>query len=268
MSRAAKTIIVFIFLLSLGVMFLAFMLVQKMEGEKKRRVFVEGELQKTEVKLSQTEQEKDQISKQLNEMVAVKEQIKVERDKAKEEAQRLSTELEKEKREKKQLEQKLEEKQKTALDLMKQLQDEKAEKEKLGKQLTTLQQQTASGSSNSADLLAKLQKAQEEKDMLTRKLREMSSTPEAPVKIRDIIVQADQKFSGTVLTVNREFNFVVVDIGEVDGLVKGTELIVHRGKKLIGKIRVEKVYDKMSAATIIPKWTQDEIKEDDSVKKF
>ena len=269
MTKGAKIIITFIFIFCMAVMYLAFLLVQKMEAEKKKRVFVEGELHKTEQKLVDTEKEKEQVARQLNDVIEVKEQLQVERDKAKEEAYKLSVQLEKEKKEKQQLQEKLEEKQKKALQLMKQLQEEKAERQKLDERLDALQKASSDkpNTEQTSDLLVKLQKAQEEKEELTRKLREMS-VPENPVKIRDIIVQADRKFSGSVLTVNKEFNFIIIDIGQVDGIIKGTELIVHRGKKLVGKVKVEKVYEKMSAATIIPKWMQDEVKEDDSVKKF
>lgn len=267
MSKGAKIIIFVIFIFSLAATYFTFLTLQKMEAEKKQRVFVEGELKKTSQKLDRVEKEKQEVKVQLNEVIEVKEQISEERDKAKEEAYRLSLELEKEKREKKRLQEKLQEKQRSALELMKQLQEERAEKEKLGQKLNDLELASKGGSKQQNELLAKLQKAQEEKEALTKKLRAMS-TPDAPVKIKDIIVQADQKFSGTVLTVNGAYNFVIIDIGAVDGIMKGTELIVHRGKKLIGKLKVEKVYDKMSAATIIPKWMQDEVKEDDSVKKF
>ncbi len=56
---------------------------------------------------------------------------------------------------------------------------------------------------------------------------------------------------GRILVVNDEFNFVVVSFGKNDGLKGGEVLSIYREGKSIGKVQVEKLYDAISAATIL-----------------
>ena len=54
-----------------------------------------------------------------------------------------------------------------------------------------------------------------------------------------------------VLTVNRKFNFVVVNIGIRENVKMGDELIIERNGKAVGLAKVEKLYENFSAATIL-----------------
>jgi seryl-tRNA synthetase len=65
------------------------------------------------------------------------------------------------------------------------------------------------------------------------------TSPELPGKV------------GKILVVNDEFNFVVVSFGKNDGLKGGEVLSISREGKAIGKVQVEKLYDAISAATIL-----------------
>ena len=56
---------------------------------------------------------------------------------------------------------------------------------------------------------------------------------------------------GRILVVNDEFNFVVVSFGKNDGLKGGEVLSIYREGKPIGTVQVEKLYDAISAATIL-----------------
>ncbi|HIE11305.1 MAG TPA: hypothetical protein EYP62_06785 [Kiritimatiellae bacterium] len=71
--------------------------------------------------------------------------------------------------------------------------------------------------------------------------------------------------SGNVLIVNRPWNFVVVDLGSDDGLVPNIELLVHRGDRLVGKVRVSTVRDSFSVAEIVRDWERLPIQEGDRV---
>ncbi len=68
-----------------------------------------------------------------------------------------------------------------------------------------------------------------------------------------------------ILTVNRKFNFVVINQGLNDGLRMGDRLKVIRNTQTIANIQVEKLYDKFSAATLLdedsanPVWEGDEV---------
>lgn len=70
-----------------------------------------------------------------------------------------------------------------------------------------------------------------------------------------------------VMTINRKFNFVVINIGLKDKLKMGDRLRVERDGKSIATVEVEKLYDSFSAATIIEEKSNKPIQEGDSVEK-
>jgi uncharacterized phage infection (PIP) family protein YhgE len=63
--------------------------------------------------------------------------------------------------------------------------------------------------------------------------------------------------SGKVVIVNPAWNFVILDIGSDQKLVVGAEMMVHRGDRLIGKVRVSSVQENMAIAEIMGDWAQD-----------
>ncbi|MCQ9208360.1 MAG: hypothetical protein NG712_03175 [Omnitrophica bacterium] len=88
------------------------------------------------------------------------------------------------------------------------------------------------------------------------------------VELRRIVVKPKKKLSGKVLVVNREFKFVVVDLGRKDGVTVGDEFRIYHGSEEIGKVQIEKVYDAMSTAAILPGSQEQEIDEETIVKSF
>lgn len=71
-----------------------------------------------------------------------------------------------------------------------------------------------------------------------------------------------------VLTVNRKFNFVVVNQGLQDGLKIGDKLEIVMQGRGTAKVQVEKIYDKFSAATILEESPQNQIVEGDEVRRI
>jgi hypothetical protein len=240
------------------------------QKETTARRAAEQQLQAQVTRAQQLEQEKMSIKRDLEDVVAVKQEVEKERDSAKEEARELSAQLETEKREKEILKKKLEEKQQAALALMKQLRLAREASAAGPGRVDELQAKVGELSGEKRELLEKLRTTEAERDQLNSKLEEMAQKDKPTIKLDDIFVRTELKFSGYVLTVNDKYNFVIINLGERDHLPVGEILIVHRGRKLIGKIRVDRVYDKMAAGAILPEWLQpgEYIQEDDSVKKF
>ncbi len=56
---------------------------------------------------------------------------------------------------------------------------------------------------------------------------------------------------GQVLAVNPAWNFVVLSLGDKNGVVNNAELLVKRGRQLIGKVRVTSVEPSTSVADIV-----------------
>jgi len=82
----------------------------------------------------------------------------------------------------------------------------------------------------------------------------------APVK-----VTLPRTLHGNVTAVDSQFDFVVLDIGESEGAREHGELLVSRGEKLIGKLRILDVKKDHSIANILPDWKQGEIQTGDLV---
>ncbi len=71
--------------------------------------------------------------------------------------------------------------------------------------------------------------------------------------------------SANVMVVNKKYNFIVANMGKIDGVSVGSELDIYRDEVFVAKTRIEKLYDKMSAATILPEWKNTRIREGDEV---
>jgi len=71
-----------------------------------------------------------------------------------------------------------------------------------------------------------------------------------------------------VLTVNRKYNFVVVNLGTNDGLKMGDQLQVMKNGVGSATLKIEKLYDKFSAATITDEKLNDKVTEGDAVRRI
>lgn len=56
---------------------------------------------------------------------------------------------------------------------------------------------------------------------------------------------------GKILAVNPSWNFVVISLGDRNGVVNNSELLINRGGQLIGKVRVTSVEPSTSVADIV-----------------
>jgi chromosome segregation ATPase len=64
--------------------------------------------------------------------------------------------------------------------------------------------------------------------------------------------QALNNLTGRILAVNQAWNFVVLNIGDRNGILSNTELIVKRGTARVGRVRITSVEPSTSIADIIP----------------
>jgi hypothetical protein len=88
------------------------------------------------------------------------------------------------------------------------------------------------------------------------------------VPIGEVKVATGLKIKGKVLVVNDRYDFVVLDVGARDGIEKGMVLILHRGKRFVGKCQVGKVYNDKAAADLVLDWMKDDVRVGDGVRKF
>lgn len=57
---------------------------------------------------------------------------------------------------------------------------------------------------------------------------------------------------GKVMAVNQAYNFVVLSLGDRQGVTAGAEMVVMRGQNMVGKVRISSVEPSSSIADIIP----------------
>jgi hypothetical protein len=70
-----------------------------------------------------------------------------------------------------------------------------------------------------------------------------------------------------VLTVNRKFNFVVINQGLQEGLKMGDKLRVFKQGQEVATVQIEKLYDKFSAATLVAEDPKQQVVEGDEIRK-
>jgi Skp family chaperone for outer membrane proteins len=70
---------------------------------------------------------------------------------------------------------------------------------------------------------------------------------------------------GKILAVDPKYDFVVLNIGDDQGVKERGEMMVDRQGKLIGKIRISRVEKDRCVATILPAWKRGQIMEGDQV---
>ncbi len=82
-----------------------------------------------------------------------------------------------------------------------------------------------------------------------------------------IPAEAPASDDSRILTVNRKFNFIVVNLGLRDGLRMGDKVQVMQNDKQKALAQIEKIYDKFSAATLLDEDKGNPVHEGDSVRK-
>jgi DNA repair exonuclease SbcCD ATPase subunit len=87
------------------------------------------------------------------------------------------------------------------------------------------------------------------------------------VKENKEVEPAEKGVEGKVLVVNKEYNFVVINLGSKDGVGLGQVFSIYRGNSYLGDVKVEKLHDSMAAAGFISEDTKAKVKEGDKVIK-
>jgi myosin heavy subunit len=104
----------------------------------------------------------------------------------------------------------------------------------------------------------------EENRVLARKVGSLESRI-AIYEGRENKVPLPPSLRGEVVAVDPKYDFVVLNIGESDGVLERGEMLVNRGGRLVAKVRVLSVEPRSSVANVLPDWRQAEIMEGDAV---
>jgi hypothetical protein len=120
----------------------------------------------------------------------------------------------------------------------------------VNRQMKTLQETLAGTQSENRVLGQRLRRLQNELDRYV--------SPEKPVVL-------PASLRGKILVADPKWNFVVVNIGEDQGVLEHGELLVNRDGKLVGKLVVRTVQKDRSIANLVPGWQMGDIVEGDQV---
>ena len=71
--------------------------------------------------------------------------------------------------------------------------------------------------------------------------------------------------NGRVISVHPEWRFVVIDLGW-DDVKLGDVVSIYRQEQLLGKARIERVQEQVSAATLFPEWNAGDIQVNDTIQ--
>jgi len=123
--------------------------------------------------------------------------------------------------------------------------------------ISELEAKVNSSSQPGNDPTQELKKQLEEKDILTSslqtKIKDQDSQLSA-LKEREALRRSKSMRSGLegrILAVNPSWNFVVLSLGDRNGVVNNAEMLIKRGSQLIGKIRITSVEPSTSIADIV-----------------
>lgn len=107
--------------------------------------------------------------------------------------------------------------------------------------------------------------ANDEKLVLTRTVTRLQNKLNELLGQGEYVVKLRPDLKGKVVIVDPKWDFVVLNIGEDQGVLEDGELLVSRDGKLVAKVIVRTVEKDRSIANIIPGWKIGEVFEGDMV---
>jgi hypothetical protein len=103
-----------------------------------------------------------------------------------------------------------------------------------------------------------------EKGILARELAKKTAELERIVG-NDPTVKLRSDLKGKIVVVDPKWDFVVLNIGDEQGVIQDGELLVSRGGKLVAKVVIRSVQKDRCIANVIPGWKLGEMIEGDDV---
>ena len=238
-----------------------------LQQEKDKRIAKERELklavaenEELKAKAGELEQAKNQLEDQLSKANKDVSQAKQDLAKAVESRDALTKSVEDREQEIKRLAKDLEQAQTQQKQASSQLTDLQSERDTIKKQLADLE---SAKNSLEAKLAEATGRPTVELDRVV--VGSTGSSTDAPAAAASSAPASASGTNGQVVVVNREYDFIVMNMGKNHGLAIGQQFKIVRGSEVLGTVKVEKVYDELSAAAILPDSKKESIKEGDTV---
>jgi uncharacterized protein HemX len=103
----------------------------------------------------------------------------------------------------------------------------------------------------------------EEKKVLNRKLLSVQNQLNELIGLTNYVVRLPADLKGNVVAVDPKWQFVVLNIGDEQGVLQDGQLLISRDAKLVAKVIVRTVYKDSCIANIMPDWKIGEVFEGD-----
>lgn len=194
----------------------------------------------TEKKLASIIQEKEIIESELKKTKILKQKLQEDLQEAEKKSHEFDSRIKAVQLEMNSLKEKLVSQTELAQNLRQQLEEERNKSEDLSIKLADTQRQKQ-------DLEGKFEELKKKKQELETELK--NTDKKIKVELDKIVVTSKQNLPGRVLVVNKNYNFIITSLGK-DKVLKGDFLGVYRNSRLIGKVRVSKIYANMCSAEI------------------
>ena len=107
--------------------------------------------------------------------------------------------------------------------------------------------------------------ANDEKMVMSRTISRLSNQLAQLTGNEDYVVKLPAGLKGKVVVVDPKWDFVVLDIGDEQGVLQDGELLVSRDGKLVAKVVVRTVQKDRCIANIVPGWKLGDLFEGDDV---
>ena len=124
-------------------------------------------------------------------------------------------------------------------------------------QIAKLGAETSSTNKTDSSKLEEIKRENDELKILTSSQQaKLKSTESQLATLRERESQRRSKMmrsglEGTILAVNFSWNFVVISLGDRNGVVNNAEMLINRGSQLLGKVRITSVEPSTSIADIV-----------------
>lgn len=253
-TRARSLALLLIILISLALISGVFYLFQKehaknlalqqqLEEMTMKYRKTELELKEAKNKVSELESELKDAHIQLDNLNQQLKQVTIAKEEALAKVEQLSKELDEQKTQKADLEKRLDLAQKDLQDVLEKLKELSAKKSELESTIKNLE--------------AKVENVE-----LGKIIVNPGSTPSSSQEKDETSLS---NLEGKVLVVNKDYDFVVTNLGSKDGIEVGNILAVYRKGKYLGDLKVERLHETMSAAGFATEGIKDKINEGDTV---
>ena len=212
--------------------------------------------------------EKETLEKEVEDLTKDKTALETQTTDLTKQAKAVAEQLAQEKRAREALTTELAQVRKDSSQLKTQLDQERDDKDAITEDLAKAKQ-SYQALSNELTTLRQAKEALEKrvKEMLAQRAKEAEQIVVTGAPSTLAAPAGSKSWEGKILVVNREFNFVVINLGSKDGVKKGTRFTVVRGNKPVMPLEVDKVYDNMSSANMLEEPKKgSEVKEGDAVR--